>query len=298
MARSSALEWSLVQAFLAVAEHGSLSAAARSLGLSQPTLGRQVRAMEEQLGAELFQRHEKGLSLTELGDSLIASARAMRDAAHGIELRAAGQGERLEGTVRITASVVVALHHLPAIAAQIRSKEPQIAIEIVPSDETSNLHYREADIAIRMYRPQQLDLVTQHVGDLSIGVFASRGYVERRGMPQTREELLDHEIVGMDRNTQIIDGFRAGGLEVTREIFGTRTDDSATYWALVRAGCGIGFSQRAVGCKDPDLVEIPLPLGLPKLPVWLTAHDAVRRAPRVHRVWTLLAEGLRRVVDP
>lgn len=295
--RPGALDWSLVQAFLAVAEHGSLSAAARVLGVTQPTLGRQVRVMEEQLGAELFRRHDRGLGLTELGRSLLPAARAMRDAASGIELCAAGDGEALSGTVRITASVAVALYHLPEIVAALRTEEPQIAIELVPSDETENLHYREADIAIRMYRPQQLDLVTLHVGDLSLGVFATRDYLARRGVPTNMEELQHHDVVGMDKSPRILEGFRAAGSEVDRDFFKTRCDESATYWALVCAGCGIGFAQRAVARKSPELVEIPLDLGLPKLPVWLTAHAAIRQVPRVRRVWSRLEAGLRALVD-
>ena len=291
------MDWSLVQAFLAVAEHGSLSAAARVVGVSQPTLGRQVRAMEQQLGAELFRRHDKGFALTELGGSLLQSARAMREAVHGIELRAAGKGDALQGTVRVTASVAVTLHHLPAIVAMIREKEPAIAIELVPSDATTNLHYREADIAIRMYRPTQLDLITHHVGDVSLAAFASRAYLKRRGKPKRAEDLARHDIVGMDKSTQIIDGFRLAGVDVTRDFFKTRTDDTAVYWQLVLAGCGIGFAQRAVGRRERELVELPLELGLPKLPVWITAHEAIRHTPRVERVWSLLEAGLRKVVD-
>ncbi len=294
--RPGALDWSLVQAFLAVAEHGSLSAAARVLRVSQPTLGRQVHAMEEQLGAELFQRHDKGLSLTETGRALLAPARAMRDAAHGIELRAAGQSEAIEGSVRITASVIVSLFHLPEMIAQMRSELPQVAIDLVPSDETSNLHHRAADIAVRMYRPSQLDLVTLHVGDLAIGGFASRSYIARRGLPERPDDLLAHDLVGADQDTIILDGFRQAGVPITRDAFQTRTDDPAVYWALVRAGCGIGFTQRAVGLKDPSLVEVPLPPGMPTLPVWLTAHESVRRMPRVDRVWSLLEAGLRKVI--
>jgi DNA-binding transcriptional LysR family regulator len=292
MAGPSALDWSLVQAFLTVAERGSLSAAARVLGSSQPTLGRQIRAMEEQLGAELFQRHERGVSLTQTGMALIPSARAMRDALHQIELRAVGQAATLEGTVRIAASVVVATHHLPRIIADIRVREPQIAIELDASDEPSNLHYREADIAIRMFRPTQLDLVTQHLGDLELGAFVARSYVARRGLPERMEDLLQHDVVGMDKSSRLLDGFALAGQRVDREWFKTRSDDPTAYWELVRAGCGIGFAQRSIGRRDPELVELPLDFQLPRLPVWLTVHETLRHVPRVRRVWELLAAGL------
>jgi len=293
MAGGTSLDWSLVQAFLAVSEVGSLSAAARVLGSSQPTVGRQIHAMEEQLGAELFQRHDKGLTLTETGEAMLAPARAMRQAIHEIELRAAGKAETLEGAVRITSSVVVGTEHLPPIVARIRREEPRIEIEFHVSDETSNLHFREADIAVRLYRPTQLDLVTQHLGDLRFAAFAAKSYVERRGLPRRPEDLLAHDVVGMDRETAILEGFRQAGFPVEREWFKVRADNPIAYWQLVRAGAGIGFGQVLVGARDPELVEIPLGLDLPTYPVWLTAHEAVRHAPRVARVWELLAEELR-----
>ncbi|HWP06184.1 MAG TPA: LysR family transcriptional regulator [Polyangiaceae bacterium] len=293
MAGGTSLDWSLVQAFLAVSEVGSLSAAARVLGSSQPTVGRQIHAMEEQLGAELFQRHDKGLTLTETGEAMLPPARAMRQAIHEIELRAAGKAETLEGAVRITSSVVVGTEHLPRIVARIRREEPRIEIELHVSDETSNLHFREADIAVRLYRPTQLDLVTQHLGDLRFAAFAAKSYVERRGLPRRPEDLLAHDVVGMDRETAILEGFRQAGFPVEREWFKVRADNPIAYWQLVRAGAGIGFGQVLVGARDPELVEIPLGLDLPTYPVWLTAHEAVRHAPRVARVWELLAEELR-----
>lgn len=292
----SSLDWSLVQAFLAVADHGSLSAAARFLGASQPTVGRQIRAMEEQLGTELFTRSDKGLMLSEAGEALLDSARAMRDAAHEMELRAMGKGEELQGTVRLAASVVVATHHLPPIIAEIRQAEPQISIELVPSDESSNLHYREADIAVRMYRPTQLDLVTQYLGELTIGAFAARSYVARRGLPAELEQLLEHDVIGFDRAPHIVEGFRSAGFSVERTWFPVRTDHPVAYWQLVRAGVGIGFGQRSIAREDPELVELALDLKLPTLPFWLTTHQTLRHTPRVRRVWELLAKGLKKVV--
>lgn len=296
MAGGSSLDWSLVQAFLAVSEVGSLSAAARVLGSSQPTVGRQIHAMEEQLGAELFQRHDKGLTLTETGEAMLPAARAMRQAIHEIELRAAGKAATLEGAVRITSSVVVGTEHLPPILARIRREEPRIELELHVSDETSNLYFREADIAVRMYRPTQLDLVTQHLGELRFAAFAAKSYVERRGLPRRPEELLAHDVIGMDRETAILEGFRQAGFPVEREWFKVRADNPIAYWQLVRAGAGIGFGQVLVGERDPELVEIPLGLELPKYPVWLTAHEAIRHAPRVARVWELLARDLRKVL--
>lgn len=290
------IDWSLVQAFLAVAETGSLSAAARQLGASQPTLGRQIKAIEAQLEADLFHRHAKGFELTETGLALVPPARAMRDAVGQIALTAAGQAARLEGTVRITSSEATSVFHLPAILARIREAEPQIALELVPSDASTNLLYREADIAVRMYRPTQLDLVTQHIGDIELGAFAAKSYVARRGVPAAPEQFIEHDLVGYDANTEIIEGFAQIGFPVTRDSFKIRCDANLANWALIRAGCGIGFGQAPVGRADPLLVEIELGYPLPPLPVWLTAHEAMRASPRIRRVWDLLAEGLREVI--
>lgn len=294
--RLTPFDWSLVQAFLAVAEEGSLSAAARSIGASQPTLGRQVHALETQLGAELFLRRARGYELTETGAALVAPARAMREAVGQMALTAAGRAAQLDGTVRITASDVMSAYHLPPILARLREAEPQIAIELYPSDNTSNLLYREADIAIRMYRPSQLDLVTRHLGDLSLSVFASKSYLKRRGRPRSKEDILEHDFVGYDQDSAIIEGFLAVGLPVTRDFFKMRCDDNIANWALVRGGCGIGFGQTMIGRADPEMEEIDLGFPLPVLPVWLTAHEAMRQTPRIRRVWDMLAEELRQII--
>jgi DNA-binding transcriptional LysR family regulator len=289
----NSLDWSLVQAFLAVAETGSLSGAARALGTSQPTLGRQIKAIEAQLGADLFIRQARGLALSETGAALIAPAQAMRAAAGQIALTAAGRTERLEGTVRITASMAVSLYHLPDIIAKIRMAEPNIAIELVSSDDTTNLLYREADIAVRMYRPTQLDLVTQHLGAVELSVFAAKSYLERRGTPVDPTDFVTHDFVGFDRNPAMVDGFHAAGVPVPRDFFKTRCDDNVVYWELVRAGCGIGFAQTSIGRNEPLVQELPYGDFVPNLDMWLTAHEAMRQTPRIRRVWDMLAEGLR-----
>ena len=293
----SEFDWSLVQAFLTVAETGSLSAAARQLGRSQPTLGRQIKTIEAQLGAELFHRQPRGFSLTQTGTDLVGPAQAMRDAVRQIALSAAGQQARLDGTVRITASVATSAMHLPPIIAKIRRLEPQIAIELVPSDDTSNLLYREADIAVRMYRPTQLDLVTQHIGDIELGVFAAKSYLAQRGAPRSFSDFNDHDFVGYDTHLHIIEGMAKVGLHVDRDLFKVRCDDHIAYWELVRAGCGIGFAQSNVGRPDPLVDELMKDIHIPPLPIWLTAHEAMRQTPRIRRVWDLLAEGLRPLVS-
>ncbi len=288
----STLDWSLIRAFLAVAETGSLSAAARRLGASQPTLGRQIRQLEETLGQTLFHRRPKGLALSANGHALMPGAQKMQAALHEIELTAAGRQTGLDGSVRITASNMVSMHILPPILARLRAAQPGIHVDIAPSDSSENLLFREADIALRMYRPRQLELVARHLGDIRLGIYASRAYLDRAGRPRTMAELFEHPIIGYDRNEEIIRELQSRGFPATRDWFALRCDNHAVNWELVRAGCGIGFGQAGIAAADRQVEEIALDIALPMLPVWLATHQSLRHTPRIALVWTALAEGL------
>lgn len=290
--RSETLDWSLWQAFVAVAETGSLSAAARRLNQSQPTLGRQIRRLEEETGLNLFTRQARGLDLSDHGRALLPAARRMAEASGEIALAMAGEDRGLTGTLRITASEIVAFYHLPPILARIRAEAPEMNVVLIPTDQSENLLFREADIAIRMYRSDQLDIVTRQIGTLSIGAFAHQSYLSRHGRPRTVEEVMQHTLIGFDRSDLILRGMREMGLEADRDSFAIRCDDQVTYWELVRAGLGIGFGQHAVARQTPEVVELFSDMPIPPLPVWLAAHEAVRRTPRVALAWRLLEEGL------
>ena len=291
------LDWSLVQTFLVVAETGSLSAAARQLNLTQPTVGRHVQSLESDLGVSLFKRQTRGMRLTEQGETLLGYAQSMREAAEALSLNAAGKSNTLTGSVRITASVFSSHHYLPAIIAEAREVHPDIDIELVASDESENLLFREADIAVRMYRPTQLDMITSHVGDVQLALFASKRYVERRGKPALPNDFDQHDFVGYDRNDVMIRGFREAGFAVEREFFPVRCDNQTAVWELVRAGCGLGFAPLTAGLRDDQLVRIDLGVPIPRFEVWLTAHEAVRRNPRVDAIWKILAKRLAETCD-
>ncbi|MFD1509839.1 LysR family transcriptional regulator [Lacimonas salitolerans] len=291
------LDWSLIPAFLAVADTGSLSAAARRLGTSQPTIGRQIKQLEDQVATPLFTRHPRGLVLSPAGRALLPAAHDMQTAARALSLTAAGQDQTLRGTVRLTASKIVAHYILPPIIAQIRRAEPQIAIDLVPSDSAENLLFREADIALRMFRSTQLDIVTRHLGDLPVAVFAARRYLDRHGRPETPEQMLTHSLIGYDRSDLILRGMRDLGYPATREWFAIRCDDQPTYFELVRAGCGLGFGQRHLIDRDPELEVIDLNLPIPGLPLWLAAPQATRHTPRIARIWDLLTRALPAVLS-
>lgn len=290
-------DWGLLQSFLAIAETGSLSGAAQKLGLSQPTLGRHVRALEDALGVELFHRHARGLVPTEAGHRLLPKASDIRDSAAGLAMTAAGAATNLRGTVRITASNVISHYTLPSIIAEIRAAEPDIEIELAPTDAIENLLYREADIAVRMVRPTQLDVITQHIGDIRLGLFATQVFLDAHGRPKTPADLMNFSMVGYDRADQIVEGFRAMGLDVDRDFFKVRCDHQAVYVELVKAGAGLGFMQLRIGRSSPDLVQVLPDLPLPTLPIWLAAPEALRSNPRIRRVFDLLAKGLQEVCD-
>ena len=218
---------------------------------------------------------------------------AAAPAAARLSLIAEGRQGRLSGTVRITASEMTATWHLPPIIRRLRAEEPEIEVEIVASDESRNLLYREADIAVRMFRPTQLDIVTRHLGDLETGAFATKGYLAGRPPITDIASLAAHDWVGFDESPLIIDEMVRAGMEVDRHFFPVRCDHNATYWALVTAGCGIGFGQVSIAAQYPEMVRIPLPIPIPRLPVWLAAAEPVRHSPRIARVWDMLAEGLK-----
>jgi DNA-binding transcriptional LysR family regulator len=211
-------DWSHLQTLVAVAEHGSLSGAARALGGSQPTMGRHVSALESALGVGLFERTGGGLELTPTGAALLEHARHMAEAANRLSLLAEGRSETIAGTIRVTASDIVATYILPEILTALHRAEPDIDIELVASDRAENLLQREADIAIRMFRPTQADVFTRKVGALETGMFAAHSYLERRRAPGSIQDIMDHDVIGYDRSDLIIQGFRASGLDVDRHF--------------------------------------------------------------------------------
>lgn len=286
-----ALDWSLLQSFLRVARAGSLSAAARSHGISQPTLGRHLRALEETLGQPVLQRFARGQKLTPFGARLLDQISGMEEAAARATLVASGAESGLAGTVRVTAARVVAQYHLPPILAKLRRDCPEIQIDLIASDETENLIFREADIAIRMFRPETGDLVAQKVAEFDLGLYAARSYLDRTGMPQTPDDLIEMEFVGYDRSDVVIRLMAENGYSVTRDFFGLRCDDQLANWELVRAGAGVGGFQRKIADADPLVTRIAPFVRLPSLPVWIVVPQALREVPRIAKVRAALARG-------
>ena len=291
------IDWNLLPPFLAALEEGSLSGAARVLGSSQPTVGRQIEALETQLGVTLFTRAPRGLTPTEVALSLAEHARRMRAEAASMSLTAAGSSAEIEGTVRVTASEIVATHILPGILAGLLRDIPKLQIEMVATDRTDNLLLREADIAIRMVEPNQADLIARKLGDFRLGLYAHRDYLSTMKTPPDVTDLGSHILVGYDRSTLIIDGMAQAGLMLTRSDFRLRCDHQVANVAAIRAGAGFGFVMCHLVRNDPDMVELAPGLPIPTLPVWIVAHRELRNSARVRRVFDHLAKELAALTD-
>jgi DNA-binding transcriptional LysR family regulator len=252
--------WALVKSFVAVLDSGSLMGAARKLGAQQPTLSRHVAELEAQLGVPLFERTGRGLTPTAAALAIAEAARQMHGGAATLQRALAQRTAASSGTVRITTSHVAASYLLPAAIARLQAAEPGIAVELVASNELTNLLRREADIAVRMVRPSQASLVARKLGDIAITVAAHASYLKRHGTPREPRELLQHRLIGYDRDPTIVRGFAAMGLPLTREHFAVRTDDHLAYGRLVAAGAArMVLDADATGDRLADAVRTVLP---------------------------------------
>ena len=290
--RSVKFDWNRARAFLVTAEEGSLSAAARALGMAQPTLGRQVAALEQELGVALFDRVGRGLTLTPSGLELVEHVRAMGDAAGRVSLTASGQSQSIEGTICITTTEAYAAYILPPIVARLRELAPSITIEIVASNAISDLRRREADIAIRNGRPTDPDLIAKKVKDDLVNLYATTAYLDQIGNPRSPAELSRAVFIGFDNNKPFLDGLNALGFNLTGRNFTVLTGSHLVHWELVKQGLGVGVMLLAVGDEEP-LVRRALPAMVPiEVPVWLVAHRELNTSRRVRLVFDLLANEL------
>lgn len=286
------IDWALLRSFLAVVDNGSLSAAATRVATTQPTLSRHIRELETVLGVSLFRRSVRGLDPTEAALGLIDDARTMGAAAEALTLKAQGRSQQLTGTVRVAASVIVANLVLPPMLASLREAEPNIQIEIVASDLVQNLLRRDADLAIRMVDPTQNALIARKLGNAPIGLFGTHSYIARYGRVQTVEDLMKQNVIGFDRGDAIIKGYAANELSVTRDDFAIRCDDQMVYWNLLLAGAGLGFAQKLVARRHPELEQVNIDMRIPPMPVWLVMHEEVRSNARIRRVADYLSAAL------
>jgi DNA-binding transcriptional LysR family regulator len=285
-------DWALWRSFAAVVAAGSLSAAARQIGYSQPTLGRHIETLEQQLGVLLFDRTLQGLKPTATALRLYEPVKAAEQSLAEAALVAEGTAGQLEGTVRITSSTVMSHYVLPPMLRDLRRAFPAIAIELVPSDSVENLLLREADIAVRMFRPTQLELIAKKLGEIPIVAAAHQSYLGARGIPQSPDDLTRHDLIGFDRSDVLLTVARSMGFDLKRDNFVVRTDSQTACWELMRAGLGIGFAQRGLVRDTPGMRELLPMIVPPPLEVWLTTHRELFLSPRIRAIYDRLAIGL------
>lgn len=295
--KSVKFEWNNTRAFLVTAEEGTLSAAAKALGMTQPTLSRQVAALEAEMGVTLFERVGQRLVLTESGMQLLEHARSMGNAALQFSLAATGQSQQIEGSVVISVGELDAVFRLPKMIAKLRREEPGIEIEVVVTNETSDLKRREADIAIRSFRPTQNDLIAKKIGEEVIWLYGTQDYLKR--LPQFVEisELTDIQIIGFDRSNSASEVLNQKGWQLTKQNFRLITSFQLLQLELCKEGLGLIFFPADMGDNDPELIRAFEHMGPAiRLPVWLVCHQELRTNLRVRRVFDFIADELRQTL--
>jgi DNA-binding transcriptional LysR family regulator len=287
-------DWNKARAFLVTAEEGSLSAAARALGMAQPTLGRQVDGLEQELGIILFERVGRGLRLTPSGLELLEHVREMGEAASRVSMTALGQSQALEGTICISASETYAAVLLPPIIAKLRKLEPGIHVEIVVANHASDLRRREADIAIRNFRPTEPDLIAKKIGEAGAVLYATPDYIKEIGYPTKPYDLRHAEFVNIDHGGMMLKGLNKLGLGLTEANFPLLTESYLVMWELVRQGAAIGILDAYIGDADPKVRRVLSDLEPLVFPIWLVSHRELTTSRRIRRVYDFLAAELRR----
>ena len=284
-------DWNQVRAFLATAEEGSLSAAARALKQSQPTLGRQVAALEDSLGVVLFERVGRSLDLTPTGRDLLEHVRTMGAAAERVSLLASGQSQTVEGKVSISASDAVAAFLLPPIVLKLREMAPSVEVEVVASNEISDLQRREADIAIRHIRPEEPELFAKFLKDETAHLYASKGYLDRIGRPRSIDDLSKLEFFGFGDPDRMVKEFALRGINISREQIRVSCASGLVMWEMAKQGLGVCPMSDSVASRTPG-IEAVVPDFEIRFPVWLAVHREVQTSRRIRIVFDLLAEEL------
>ncbi len=295
---SASFDWSLLQSFLAVLDHGSFLAAARSLGVQQPTLSRRIALLEDQLGTPLFERTGRGGVPTAAARAIASAARAVESSAAIVARDVQQLRASTTGTVRITTSHVAATWLLPPVLVELQRNMPGLQLELLASNDIRNLIHREADIAVRLVRPTQRSLIARKLGDIPIIAAAHTDYLSRHGSPSSIDDLLRHQLIGFDQDPSMIRGFAALGLNVTREHFTFRTDDQVAHGQLLASGAGIGFVTAYNLSYWPGVVPLLPSLTIPPLPCWLVAHREIQGNALLRAVFDDLAHHIPRVIAP
>ena len=285
-------DWNQVRAFLATVEEGSLSAAARVLGLTQPTLGRQVTALEERLGVTLFERAGRSLILTHAGQELVDHVRAMGEAATRLSLAASGQSTSVEGRVKVTASEMYSAYVLPELLGPLRRAHPGLVVEIVATNSLSDLRRREADIAVRNTQPTDPDLIARRMPDQRGGLYATPELIAEYGPFETLADLERAPLIGFGSDGEYLSVLQGRGAPVTEANIVALSESHLVHWELARKGLGLGVNGANVGASEPVLRPVLHDLMSFEFPVWLVAPQELKTSRRVRIVFDALADLL------
>ncbi|MFZ6681799.1 LysR family transcriptional regulator [Undibacterium sp. Tian12W] len=285
--------WEWYRTFLMVIDTGSLSAAGRAMGMTQPTVGRHIDSLEKALDLKLFTRTFDGFAPTEAALELRPYAADVAATAAALRRVASSHGTGVRGTVRVTASEVTCVEVLPPVLTALRRQHPELMIELVLSNRVDDLLHREADIAVRMVNPEQDALIAKRAGAIEIGFFAHESYLADFGMPKTMDELSRHTIIGFDQENAFLRKLRSKFPTLEPSSFALRTDSDLAQLAAIRAGYGIGVCHSALAARDKDLVRVLKTQFSVNLDIWVAMHEDLRDSPRCAVTFAALTAGLK-----
>lgn len=285
--------WELYRSFLGVMQHGSLSAAARALGSTQPTIGRHITELERALNVGLFMRTQGGLTPTEGAKALVGHAEEMANVAEAIERAASSQGDSVQGSVRVTTSDIIGIEVLPNVLTKLGNQYTKLQLELMLSDKPQNLLSREADIAVRLFRPTQNQLIARRIGSITIGFYAHINYLNQTGTPASMDELMQRKLIGFDQYSDYIrDTLSTLPFTLEKQHFSYRSDSNVAQLSLIRAGAGIGVCQVPLAARDSSLIRVlPDELSIP-MDIWVTMHEDLKKNTSCQVVFDALVQGL------
>ncbi len=282
------IDWDDLHSFLAVARHGSLSAAARALGVQQTTMGRRLAGLEDRAGVRLLQKTPRGYTLTSAGEAILGNVERIESETLAIERRITGRDARLEGTVRVTMVESIAIHVVVPALPDLRRRHPGIVLDIAASTRVMSLTMREADIALRFGRLRQNDLAVRRIADVGFGLFAAPAYLAAHGMPQpggAGHSLVLNEPDMMDLPEM---AWCIAALPEATPVL--RTNSRLAQLAAVRAGIGIlgRYLADSEGLTRLSVADPP-----PVRELWMAVHNDIRHTPRIRAVTDFLASTVR-----
>ena len=286
------MDWDGFRYFIAAAETGSLTAAAKKLGSNQPTVGRYIDALEAALGVKLFQRTVKGLMLTEEGACVFEQSQSIQSAVIKVQRKTQAEQEEFSGTVRLALPEGLCLEVLTPLLPQFYKKYPNINLIMNVSSSSANLTKGEAEIAIRLFRPKDVNMVARRLGQMTLGLYASAGYAKTYGMPAKESDLKQHRIISYsDQLSHLAENqWLLNHSEPSSRVL--QSDNTSTRLIATIAGTGISIQPDIFCKKKSDLVPVLESIELPSHEVWLVYHNDLRQLGRMRAVVEFIVSAI------